>query len=302
MSQRPYRFALLAAAATALFVAGCEDEVTVDDGVPSEAEFLSVTRAATHVMAAGVNTNLGRAAVVGVDLTWLADVERRLGVLVPTSAYDASAFVEDVSALYDETTDQWVIEGTTTAGDSLDFDYSGRVAWFDGNGQPMRDLVFDPQDTTGASTTTARLVESVRLRFRAGDFETRPSYDVDLVIDLDVDILLDRTTATPRDTFLVDAVGSIVRRVQAPVDTSTVGVTGLALRGRLGPARSNNGCYTVPSASITDRMHLQWDRWFGRLTSTASGISIAWLDPEETITGKERIRFEALNLPLDCTP
>jgi hypothetical protein len=277
--RRPHRFGLITALACALLVPGCEDEVTEGGGIPSDEQFLEATDAGSLIIAGGVNTNLGRFRAFG-NLETLSNVEKRLRAFVPASVVEAVDYAETAEATYDSSAGRWQIQGSAASGDSLAFEYSATVAYFDSLGRPMPAIV----DTL---TERGALTESVDLFFRTGDFDGTASYEARLRMQLEADVHVGGTAVAPADTFFVTGTSSVYRRALAPDDTSEVGLDDVGMAGEVGPERSRDTrCFRA------NEFNLFWGRWRADVAITnAAVVRFDWLDPDETIGDRERIRF-----------
>jgi len=277
--RRPHRSGLITALACALLVAGCEDEVNEDRGIPSDEQFLEATDAGALIITGGMNTNLGRFRASG-DFETLSNVQKRLLAFVPSSVVAELQYTETAQATYDSSAGRWEVQGSAASGDSLAFEYSATVAYFDSLGRPMPTIV----DTL---TERGALIESVDLFFRTGDFDSTASYEARLRMQLEADVHVGGTAVAPADTFFVTGTSSVYRRALAPDDTSEVGLDDVGMAGEVGPERSRETrCFRA------NEFNLFWDRWRADVAITnASVIRFDWLDPDETIGDRERIRF-----------
>ncbi len=277
--RRSHRFGLITALACALLVPGCEDEVNDDSGIPSDEQFLEATEAGSLIIAGGVNTNLGRFRAFGAFET-LSNVEKRLLAFVPASVVAALDHSETAEATYDSSAGRWEIQGSAASGDSLAFEYSASVAYFDSLGRTMPTIV----DTL---TERGALRESVDLFFRTGDFDSTASYEARLRMQIEADVHVGGTAVAPADTFFVTGTSSVYRRALAPDDTSEVALADVGMAGEIGPERGRETrCFR------SNEFNLFWDRWRADVALTnAAVIRFDWLDPGETIGDRERIRF-----------
>lgn len=280
MSARPILLLLVAAVVgLGLMSSGCEDDVVVSAGLPSDAEFLGATSGTLAMFPGAINPNLGLLRFSS-QYELLADVQRRLRASIPSAVANAVVADETASATYDSVAGEWIITGSATSGDSLTFAYDARVAYFDTTGARQSTVI-------AGLTERGEFRESVDLSFRTGDFDSLASYEVQLDVELFADILV--PASATEDTFRVDVEGLVRVRSKAPGDSTAIEDAGIEGRivGLVGPRRNSNNCLRNSNA-----MTVLWNGLEASFQINSNGTtSIAWFDPDDTIQGVDRILF-----------
>lgn len=270
----------------AVSVVACEDPVDVDEGIPTEREFLEATRGAARYLESVVNPGLPRFRPEA-GLASMAAFELRLRPLVPIATIAALEVEQTTSATYDTVAGHWIVTGIATSGDSLRYQYSATVAYVDTTGSARPDFV-------AGLTTTGSMREEFLLRFRTGDFANEDSYEVALEGILSADVRMSTRARADTDTFLVDSQASVLRRAQAAADTSRIDVV-LSARGRVGPGRSSGS-----DCLLSTEFDVRWGRWKSSMrVNSSSFLTLGWFDPEERIGIQDRVLFTQ-NVPIEC--
>lgn len=291
MTARPNAFPLFAlVCAAVLAVTGCEDDVAVQSNLPSDGEFLGASNGTLVLFPAGVNANLALLRS-SANYALMADPQRRLRSMVPTSVARDVVADEVADARYDSTAGAWSVTGSATSGDSLDFTYEASIVWYDTLGARQSEIV-------PGLTERGTFRESVDLTFRTGDFDSLTSYETRLHCDLVVDVRVPLSAAATRDTFFVDVTGDVLVRSKDAGADSPIEVVDFQGRlfGGTGPNTNNSNCYRASEA-----MTARWNELEAIFQINSSGsVSISWYDPDDTIQGVKRILFAQPPLPMEC--
>lgn len=291
-------FVLALGIAALLAVAGCEDDVVVDDGIPSDQEFIDATQGVLVLHQAALDVNLQRLRSNG-DRSTFGSLQRRLRRLVPRAVADSVQAGETVSADYDSVAGEWVLTASATSGDSVDYRYDARLVYVDTTETRVPDF-------TRGLVLRGVLEEEISLRFRTGDFDSLASYEIDMTTSMRVDIEFDDVTIAEGDTFNVRLDGMVRGRQKAVGDTSVVDAFGIdaTMRGPVGPrlAAGGSNCYEIiEQAEVDDPdMQVNWGDLVATYTFRQDGTTIQWFDPADTIVGTQRFRFAQSRLPVSC--